>query len=344
MLKKLTLQNFTTFQNAEFVFSKGINIIIGENSSGKSHVLKLAYSVASVWDKCGKEGWKESLVEKLHRVFRVEELIELKKFDTLLGDAKNYVSLEFFVNHKTQESQTISFDLVKRDKITLNGIIPSAHILNKPLFFPAKEVLSLFPKFISLYEKYELSFDETYYDLCKAIDNPLLKEPDKSLIQRIENVIGGKIILKGDHFYLRSDKSEYNIFMVAEGWRKLGTLSYLIANDSLRENSILFWDEPEANLNPRLIKRLAEILVELSQHNIQIIIATHSLFLMKYFDYLIANSKQKSAAAFFSLVRDDMSVLNIERGDRLNELTTIVSLEEEMELYDKEQEAVFNNL
>ena len=135
MLKKLTLQNFTTFQNAEFNFSKGINIIIGENSSGKSHILKLAYSVAAVWDKCGKEGWKESLVEKLHRVFRVEELIELKKFDTLLGDARNYVSLEFFVNHKSHESQTINFDLVKRDKITLTGTIPSAHILNKPIFF-----------------------------------------------------------------------------------------------------------------------------------------------------------------------------------------------------------------
>ena len=342
MLKKLTLQNFTTFQNAEFNFSKGINIIIGENSSGKSHILKLAYSVAAVWDKCGKEGWKESLVEKLHRVFRVEELIELKKFDTLLSEAKNYVSLEFFVNHKSQESQTISFDLVKRDKITLNGIIPSAHILNKPLFFPAKEVLSLFPKFISLYDKYELSFDETYYDLCKAIDNPLLKEPDWSLIQKIEKIIGGNIILKGDHFYLRSDKSEYNIFMVAEGWRKLGTLAYLISNDSLRENSILFWDEPEANLNPRLIKKLAEILLELSQHNIQIIIATHSLFLMKYFDYLITNSKQKSGAAFFSLVRENKCV-SVEKGNRLNELATIVSLNEEMELYDKEQEAVFNS-
>ena len=78
MLKKLSLENFTTFQHAEFNFAKGINIIIGENSSGKSHVLKLAYSVATIWEQCGKEGWREQLVKKLHGVFGIEELFELR--------------------------------------------------------------------------------------------------------------------------------------------------------------------------------------------------------------------------------------------------------------------------
>jgi AAA15 family ATPase/GTPase len=343
MLKKLSVQNFTTFDRAEFNFSSGINIIIGENSSGKSHVLKLAYSVASVWDQCGKEGWKDSLINKLHRVFRVEELIELKKNNTLLGDGKHSISLEFSVSHKSKDSQSIAFDLVKRDKIAVNGVVPSANILKKPLFFPAKEVLSLFPKFMTLYDKYELSFDETYYDLCKAIDNPLLKEPNWPLIEKIEQNIGGKITMKGDHFYLQTEQGEFNIFMVAEGFRKLGTLSYLIANDSLRENSILFWDEPEANLNPRMIKQLAAILFELSRQNVQIIIATHSLFLMKYFDYLVGSAQPSIPTTFFSLVRGDKGV-TVERGERLSQLATIVSLNEELELYDKEQELICANL
>lgn len=342
MLKKLTVENITVFSNAEFNFSPGINIIIGENSSGKSHVLKLAYSVASIWDQCGKQGWREKLINKLHRVFRVEELIELKKMDAVLSD-KHTVSLEFLVTHKDKESQCINFDLSRRDKIIVQGEVPSAPIQKKPLFFPAKEVLSLFPKFITLYEKYELSFDETYYDLCKAIDNPLLKNPDSPLIGKIENILDGKIIMKGDHFYLKTGWCEYNIFMVAEGLRKLGTLSYLIANDSLHEKSILFWDEPEANLNPRLIRQLATILVELSQHNIQIIIATHSLYLMKYFDHLISNYRVTIPAAYFSLVREGSRVI-VERGERLNQLNTIVSLNEELELYDKEQQAFLANL
>ena len=137
------------------------------------------------------------------------------------------------------------------------------------------------------------------------------------------------------------ESGEMNIFMIAEGWRKLGRLSYLIANDSLKENSILFWDEPETNLNPRLIKQLAAFLLELSQHNIQIIIATHSLFLMKYFDYLLGQKNNTTPAAFFSLVRGEHGV-SVEQGERLNQLTTIVALEEELELYDKEQALIYS--
>lgn len=341
MLKKLTLDNFTTFQQAEFNFSPGINIIIGENSTGKSHVLKLAYSVASIWGQCGKEGWRELLVNKLHGVFGVEELITLRNRQTLITAEKHRVTLDFYVNHKSNSSQQLSFDLNKRDNITVNGTTPHAPLLNKPLFFPAKEVLSIFPNFITLYEKYSLSFDETYYDLCKAIDNPLLKEPNQQLLDKLEACIGGQIVLKGGHFYLQTPQGEMTIFMVAEGWRKLGMLAYLVANDSLAENSILFWDEPETNLNPRLIKQLAAFLVELSQFKVQIVIATHNLFLMKYFDYLIGQSKNTVPATFMSLVRSEKGT-QIEQGERLNQLSTIVALEEELALYDHEQAAVFS--
>lgn len=338
MIKKLTLSNFTVFQQAEFNFSKGINIIIGENSTGKSHVLKLAYSVATVWEQCGKQGWRETLVEKIHNVFGVEMLLDLRNHETRTTAEKYIVTAEFFVDHAS--SQELSFNFNKPDNITINGSVPHKPILNKPIFIPTKEVLTIFPNFISLYEKYALSFDETYYDLCKAIDNPLLKEPNQKLLNKLEQVIGGKVVLRGSHFYLQTKNGEMNIFMVAEGLRKLGLLSYLIANDSLKENSILFFDEPETNLNPRLIKQLAEFLVELSKHNIQIIIATHNLFLMKYFDYLLKRENSDTPAAFFSLVRGEHGVI-VEQGERLSQLDTIVALEEELELYDKEQELIY---
>jgi predicted ATPase len=344
MLKKLTLQNITTFENAEFNFSPGINIIIGENSSGKSHILKLAYSIACIWGQCGKEGWRENLITKLHNVFKIEELQQLKNTKTLLKAEKYNIALDFYVTHKKIENQQLSFNLstTKRDAININGITPSAPISYNPLFFPAKEILSVYPNFTALYEKYSLSFDETYYDLCKAIENPLLKEPNQQLIEKIEAVMEGKIILKNNNFYLKTAQGEMNIFMVAEGLRKLGMLSYLIANDSLKENSILFWDEPEANLNPRLIKKLADFLIELSQHKIQIIISTHSLFLMKYFYYLLSQSKTEVSAAFFNLVRTENGI-SVDQSDKLNQLHSIVALEEELELYDKEQEAFYAN-
>ena len=43
MLKSLKLQNFTVFPEADLKFGKNLNVIIGENGSGKSHLLKAAY-------------------------------------------------------------------------------------------------------------------------------------------------------------------------------------------------------------------------------------------------------------------------------------------------------------
>jgi DNA repair ATPase RecN len=44
MLKHLHVQNFTVFANAEFAFGPGLNVVVGANGTGKSHVLKLGYA------------------------------------------------------------------------------------------------------------------------------------------------------------------------------------------------------------------------------------------------------------------------------------------------------------
>ena len=41
-------------------------------------------------------------------------------------------------------------------------------------------------------------------------------------------------------------------------------MMHLIANGSLMKNSVLFWDEPETGLNPRLIKVVADFLFRLA--------------------------------------------------------------------------------
>jgi recombinational DNA repair ATPase RecF len=44
-LTRLTLANFTVFSDAAFEFAPGVNVFIGENGTGKSHVLKLVYAL-----------------------------------------------------------------------------------------------------------------------------------------------------------------------------------------------------------------------------------------------------------------------------------------------------------
>ncbi|KAA0890663.1 AAA family ATPase [Pusillimonas sp. ANT_WB101] len=45
MLKSLSTRNLTVFQDVELNFAPGLNVIVGENGCGKSHLLKVVYSV-----------------------------------------------------------------------------------------------------------------------------------------------------------------------------------------------------------------------------------------------------------------------------------------------------------
>ena len=37
-VESLIVKNFTVFEKAEFAFSPGVNVLIGANATGKSHV------------------------------------------------------------------------------------------------------------------------------------------------------------------------------------------------------------------------------------------------------------------------------------------------------------------
>ncbi len=86
---------------------------------------------------------------------------------------------------------------------------------------------------------------------------------------------------------------KYSSSMTAEGFRKIGILQILLANGKLRPgvSGPLFWDEPESNLNPKLMKQLVEVLLELSRNGQQIILATHDYVLLKWFDLLMDKGK-----------------------------------------------------
>ena len=51
-LRHLELHRFTAFETAKFEFTPGVNVLIGENGTGKSHVLKLIYVTLFLRGSC----------------------------------------------------------------------------------------------------------------------------------------------------------------------------------------------------------------------------------------------------------------------------------------------------
>jgi hypothetical protein len=124
----------------------------------------------------------------------------------------------------------------------------------------------------------------------------------------------GTIVADNDEkYYLKpGSQSILEFHLVAEGWRKLGLLWQLIKNGTLESGSILFWDEPEANINPKVIPVLVEILSELQKDGVQIFISTHDYILAKYFD---VKKNSINSISYFSLYRNEEGSVECEKAD-----------------------------
>src|SRR5690606_20858507 len=102
------------------------------------------------------------------------------------------------------------------------------------------------------------------------------------MIAPLERALGGRVVQDSatKRYYLQTPgEGRFEIPLVAEGLRKLAMLVRLISTGTLLEQGSLFWDEPEANLNPKLISVVAESIMHLCNQGIQVFIGSHSLFL-----------------------------------------------------------------
>ncbi|WP_128207826.1 AAA family ATPase [Akkermansia muciniphila] len=97
----------------------------------------------------------------------------------------------------------------------------------------------------------------------------------------------------GRFFLQRPGQQPIEMSLVAEGFKRLGTLSYLIRNGSVKKGSVLFWDEPEMNLNASHLPVLVKTLTGLAKTGVQVILSSHSLFLLR--ELMIQLSEPRNA-------------------------------------------------
>ncbi|MBC8082055.1 MAG: AAA family ATPase [Hymenobacter sp.] len=81
MLQRLHVRNFTVFGEADFEFGPGLNVVVGTNGTGKSHVLKLGYAVLSNLDTQLRDERKRNESEEKIRVAG-KPLTDLNKYES----------------------------------------------------------------------------------------------------------------------------------------------------------------------------------------------------------------------------------------------------------------------
>lgn len=357
MLDALSIKDFTTFADLKFDFVPGVNVVIGENGAGKSHLLKLAYALSAASHAASKEATpptktalQKTIANKLKGVFRPDSLGRLVRSHRARGVQGGRAAAEVEIRFSGgADPLQFNFSSVATVEVKLGGnATPKAFLQAEPIFIPTKEAMSMFPGFLALYRGRELAIDETYFDLCLALEGGPLRGPRleaiKQLLDPIEAKLGGTVIRKGDSFYLNNDQGTTEMPLVAEGVRKIATLAHLLRNGALTQRGIVFWDEPESNLNPKLIRAVAAMLLNLAAQGIQVVLATHSFFLIKELELLRSqfDTDKQAAVRFFTLGMHESNGPLFEQGDQLSDITNIVALDEELAQYDRELQGTIN--
>lgn len=284
MLEKIKFEKFTAFEKLEVKFSPGINIFVGENGTGKTHILKAAYAASDIAKSKG------GFAEKINNVFypsnkQIGRLV--KRSST---SSKGFVEVTRKLNEKPMSLRlSISNHTTKPENATVSGSTKAW--LDSPFeaaYIPVKDMMANAPGFRSLYRDREIHFEEIYVDVINKAFLPIKKgpieKPRKLLLERLQDEMEGKVIAKKEEFFLRNKQGELEFTLLAEGFRKLGLLWILIQNGTLLNGSALFWDEPETNLNPKLMKAIVGILLELQRIGVQIFLTTHDYVILKEFD------------------------------------------------------------
>ncbi len=288
MIKQLDIEGITVFpKRTTFSFVPGINMIVGGNDSGKSHLLKLAY-ITTKWTRRldaklleTAQEMNAGLARDVMRVFGTAHLSGTIAQYKSSGRAQ--LAVQFSDSSTELRAQWQRGD---NDSLSLR---PQAIDLpaEQSVFITPKEVLSLYPCYMQVGKEYPELLDGASWDLCCALEDEGSNRASLSaeLLRvkiLIERLLGGRLCRKEGRFYLHRmgyDLIELNL--IAEGFKRLGMLGLLIGNGRVSPGCTLFWDEPEMNLNARHLPVLVEIMVGLCKAGVQLMLSTHSLFFLR---------------------------------------------------------------
>lgn len=359
MINSVQLKNFGPLIELDWQNLGPINLVIGNNGCGKSFLLKAMYSAVRTLESYKRGDNPKSaadvLFEKLFWTFQSEKLGDLA---TKSCDAPLSFNLTI-----DQQPFNYSFgkDTLKAISSLKNEAYPRS---SNSIYLPAKEVLSLHHIILESRDRdLILGFDDTYYDLAKALQIPrrvklgesIMDVPtgdpteDKKIEARIhfrktsknareilENILDGKIEYDKNQsrWFFKKGKQRFDIGVTAEGVKKISILDILLDNRYLDSNSIVFIDEPEAALHPEAISKLLDIIALLAQCGIQFFLASHSYAVVKKLS-LIARQQQLSIP-MLSKEGDDWV-----QTDLLHDMPDNPIINESIRLYEEEVDLAF---
>ncbi|MCD8118840.1 MAG: ATP-binding protein [Lachnospiraceae bacterium] len=335
-IEQLAMKNYGVIGDLYCDKFSGINLIIGENGTGKTYFLKSLYSAVRALEEYKRgddiRSLNDVLSEKLRWTFQVDKL-----GDMVTRTAKD--ELEFGI--KIGELKTkyqLSADVSGKVETVTE---PAKGKEGNSIFIPAKEVLSLYSIILESREVDKVfGFDDTYYDLAKALRiSPSIGEKSAMFAKArkmVGDVIDGKVDYddhKGKWYYKNRSNQQFSIGSTSEGVKKIAIMDRLLSNRYLDENSIIFIDEIEAALHPEAICQYLDMVDNIAgEMGVQVFISSHSYFVIK--KLLLIAMKRENHVTCISLGKNrDVQICDLHDGMPDNSI-----IETSIRLYEQEIE------
>ena len=262
-----------------------INLVIGENGTGKTFLLKALYSATRAMEEYKRgddiKTINEVLAEKLRWTFQVDKL----------GDMVTRSSNESLIFEMKLGTDQIGYQFSSSaTRKVVTATAPSGKRETNSIFIPAKEVLSLYSIILKSREvDKSFGFDDTYYDLVKALRISPKKGKNYTAFSNsrklLNSVIDGKVEYdetSGKWFYKNNRSQKFSIGATSEGVKKISIMDRLLSNGYLDNQSIIFIDEIESALHPTAICQFLDMVAKIATDmDLQFFISSHSYFVIK---------------------------------------------------------------
>ncbi len=264
-ITRIDLLNVRSFENLSITLSKGINILVGANNSGKSTILHAASIIQ-----------ENRLVNpKDIRIGETQSKVEL----ILNGDIGTYFS--------RRAGDVCSYDL-KTNVVTLHeskvNPIPSMEPNNFIYPYLSKRKTAGYQQVINEQNTNAVTGNLQFlYAKVDRISNPEFLPAHELYMKACDDILGFKITSVSSQggkkaAYIIRNLQHIPLEVMGEG---VANIVGLLVDLCIAEDKLFLIEEPENDIHPKALKGLLSLITEKSENN-QFIVTTHSHIVTKY--------------------------------------------------------------
>ena len=273
-ITKIILQNIRSFENETIRLSKGINVLVGPNNSGKSTI---AYTARLIQEGFTFDASYIRLGAKVGNVeIHLEGVEDYFESNQLAGD------LIFTFSGAGKTSSKGAVKPQGREKISITPITPREPI-NFIYPYLSKRKVGGFEEQVNEERASAITDDFKYlYAKVDKVSNPEMPAYG-SYVDACKKILGFVVTCSS------SPQGKKACFII-DNFRKIAldnmgegvaNVLGLLVDLCIAENKLFVIEEPENDIHPKALKELLKVIVEKSENN-QFIVTTHSNIVTRF--------------------------------------------------------------